>query len=325
MSRTGNRVNIVILDDWDRAFSSSPRLLELRRLGDVTVYDDRAGTVEETIRRLEPADVAILIRERTPLDREMLSRLPRLRFIAQTGGGAAHIDKEALRDLGIGIAYTPGSSRQSVVELTFGLAIAALRDLPRHDRLMRRGEWPQEAGRTLRGKRLAIIGFGGIGSALVPAARVFGMDIIAWGRESSRERAAGLGVDFTPDLGDAIEAGDVVSVNLGLSSHTLGLIGAAELARLRPGSLLINTARGAIIDEAALVERLARGDVLAALDVFTDEPLPANHPLRSLENVILSPHVGWITDDNYENVVMQCIRNIETFLAGGSSSEAGSV
>jgi D-3-phosphoglycerate dehydrogenase / 2-oxoglutarate reductase len=317
MSKTGNQPNIVILDDWDLAFSDSPHLPELRQLGDVTVYDDRAGSVEATVRRLEPADVAILIRERTPLDRDTLARLPRLRFIAQTGGGAAHIDKEALHDLGIGIAYTPGSSRQSVVELTFGLAIAALRDLPRHDRLMRRGEWPQEAGRTLRGKRLAIIGFGGIGSALVPVARVFGMDVIAWGRESSRERAAELDVAFTPDLGDAIEAGDIVSVNLGLNPQTRGLIGAAELSRLRPGSVLINTARGAIIDETALVARLARGDVVAALDVFTGEPLPADHPLRSMENVILSPHIGWITDDNYENVVVQCIRNIEAYLRGG--------
>lgn len=307
-------MQIVILDDWDRAFADSPQRAELEQFGDVTIHTDQATSCDETIHRLEPASIAILIRERTRLDREMLERLPKLRFIAQTGGGAAHIDHESREELGIGIAYTPGSSRQSVVELTFGLAIAALRAIPQNDQLMHQGLWPQRMGRTLRGKTLSIIGFGQIGSALVPEAEVFGMNVLAWGRENSGERARELSVGFTEDLVEAFAGGDVVSVNLGLNDSTRGLITSEHLNALRPGSILINTSRGAVIEERALVERLPSEDIIAALDVFHDEPLPGDHPFRSMDNVILSPHIGWITDDNYENVVRMCIENIRGFL-----------
>jgi D-3-phosphoglycerate dehydrogenase / 2-oxoglutarate reductase len=307
-------MQIVVLDDWDCAFADSPQLPALHELGEVTIHTDKAEDSSETIRRLKLADVAILIRERTHLDRDMLQQLPKLRFIAQTGGGAAHIDHEAREELGIGIAYTPGSSRQSVVELTFGLAIAALREIPQNDRLMHQGEWPQRMGRTLNRKTLSIVGFGKIGSALVEPAKVFGMNVLAWGRVSSRQRADNLGVEFTEDLADAFSRGDVVSINLGLNDSTLGLISAEHLSALRPGSVLINTSRGAVVDEGALIDRLSHGDVHAALDVFPEEPLPVDHPFRSMDNVILSPHIGWITDDNYENVVSMCIENIRDFL-----------
>jgi D-3-phosphoglycerate dehydrogenase / 2-oxoglutarate reductase len=306
-------MQIVILDDWDRAFADSPHLPELQRLGEVTIHTDQASDTAETVTRLETADVAILIRERTRLDRSMLEQLPNLKFIAQTGGGAAHINHEAREEMGIGIAYTPGSSRQSVVELTFGLAIAGLREISSHDRAMHSGEWPQRMGRTLRGKTLSIIGFGKIGSALLPAAEVFGMSVLAWGRESSRARAEELGVEFIPDLETAFQRGDVVSINLGLNDATRGLIKARHLDHLRPGSMLINTSRGAVVDEMALVTRLQKNDILAALDVFHEEPLLAGHPLRTMDNVILTPHIGWITDDNYANVVRMCIDNIREF------------
>jgi D-3-phosphoglycerate dehydrogenase / 2-oxoglutarate reductase len=314
-------VQIIVLDDWDRAFADSPQRMRLEEIGDLTIHTDQAKDTAETIARLKPADIAILIRERTWLDREMLGQLPNLKFIAQTGGGAAHIDHQAREEQRIGIAYTPGSSRESVVELTFGLAIAGLREISSHDREMHRGEWPQRMGRTLRGKTLSIIGFGKIGSALVPAARVFGMNVVGWGRESSRERAEELGVAFVTDLRTAFERGDVVSINLGLNDSTCGVITAELLAALRPGSMLINTSRGAVIDERALIDRLRQADVLAALDVFHTEPLPVDHPLRTLDNVILTPHIGWITDDNYENVVRMCIENIHAFLASNGQCE----
>jgi D-3-phosphoglycerate dehydrogenase / 2-oxoglutarate reductase len=307
-------MRIVVLDDWDHAFAKSPQRAKLESLGQLTIYDDKATTREQTLDRLRLAEIAILIRERTHLDREMLQQLPNLKFIAQTGGGAAHIDHEAREELGSGIAYTPGSSRQSVVELTFGLAIAALREIPRNDHLMHQGEWPQRMGRTLRSKTLSIIGFGKIGSTLVEPARVFGMNVLAWGRETSRQRAEDLGVAFTENLTEAFSRGDIASINLGLNDATRGLITAELLNALRPGSVLINTSRGAVIDETALIDRLSRADVGAALDVFHDEPLPSDHPLRSMDNVILSPHIGWITDDNYENVVRMCVESIERFL-----------
>ena len=313
---------IVILDDWDRAFADSPQRAALEQLGDLEIYTDRAGDSPETIARLQPADIAILIRERTWLDCEMLKQLSNLRFIAQTGGGAAHIDHQAREEMGIGIAYTPGSSRQSVVELTFGLAITGLREISSHDLAMHQGEWPQRMGRTLRGKTLSIIGFGKIGSTLVPAAQVFGMNVVGWGRGSSRARAEELGVEFTPDLETAFQRGDVVSINLGLNDSTRGLITSDHLAALRSGSMLINTSRGAVIDENALISRLQQGDIAAGLDVFHEEPLPVDHPLRTLDNVILTPHIGWITDDNYENVVRICIENIQAHLA--STDQAGS-
>jgi D-3-phosphoglycerate dehydrogenase / 2-oxoglutarate reductase len=307
-------MQIVVLDDWDRAFADSPQRPELEALGNLTIYNDNANSPQQTIDRLRPADVAILIRERTHLDRELLLQLPDLKFIAQTGGGAAHIDHETRKELGIGIAYTPGSSRQSVVELTFGLAIAALREIPRNDHLMRQGKWPQRMGRALNRKTLSIVGFGKIGSALVQPAHIFGMNVLAWGRESSRQRADDLGVEFTESLADTFARGDVVSINLGLNDSTRGIIKREHLQVLRPGAVLINTSRGAVIDESALIERLQMGDVSAALDVFHEEPLPVDHPVRSMDNVVLSPHIGWITDDNYENVVSMCIENIREFL-----------
>jgi D-3-phosphoglycerate dehydrogenase / 2-oxoglutarate reductase len=308
-------MRIVIPDDWDRAFQESPLLPELESLSDVEIYTEKTDDPDEAFRRLEPADVLILIRERTGLDRAMFQRLPNLKFIAQTGGGAAHVDHQAREEHGVGIAYTPGSSGMSVVELTFGLAIAALRGISRSDRLMHQGEWPQRMGSTLGEKTLSVIGFGRIGASLVPAAKVFGMNVIAWGREGSRKRAEELGVPYESDLTAAMRQGDIISVHAGLNDQTRGMVTREHLDAIRPGSVLINTSRGAVIDEDALIERISRNDIMAGLDVFHEEPLPAEHPLRSMDNVILSPHIGWITEDNYERVVPMCIENIRNFLA----------
>lgn len=308
-------MNIVVLDDFDRMFARSPRLEPLHQLGTVTIYTEPAPSEADLVQRLQTAEVVIANRERTQFTRSLLAQLPHLRLIAQTGHGLAHIDLDAARELGVEVRTTHGGSVQSVVELALGLMLACVRTIPLHDRRLRAGEWQPEAGRELHGKRLGILGLGSVGSALVPVAQALGMSVVAWGRQSSAERAADLGVQAIADLDDLLPMVDVVSIHLRSTAATDGLLDARRLTMLRPGVVLINTSRGAIVDEDALVAALREGRLAAGLDVFQSEPLPPDHPFRALDNVVLTPHIGWATDDTYDRFISGCVENILAFLA----------
>ncbi|HLH23628.1 MAG TPA: D-2-hydroxyacid dehydrogenase family protein [Chloroflexota bacterium] len=292
------RPTIVILDDWQHALSTRPEIARLRERADVRVYDDHADSADELARRLDGAVAVMLIRERTKFSAETFARAPSLRLIVQTGGGGAHLDRAAAEAHGVQVVFTGGPD-YPVVELTIGLLIGLLRRIPWSDRQLRAGEWPMFVGEDCHGKTLGILGFGRIGSGTARVAQALGMRVVAWGPTLTAERAQTGGATFLP-LDDVLRTADVVSIHLRLSPESTGLLSRERLALLRPTAYLINTARGAIVDEAALVEMLQRGRLAgAALDVFQEEPLPADHPLRRLDNVILTPHVGWPAASNY--------------------------
>ncbi|HEY7060440.1 MAG TPA: D-2-hydroxyacid dehydrogenase family protein [Chloroflexota bacterium] len=289
---------VVILDDWQHALATQPDQARLRDRADVRVYDDHADTPEELARRLEGAVAVVLIRERTAFTADTFARAPSLRLIVQTGGGAAHIDQAAAKAHGVQIVFTGGPD-YPVVELTIGLLIGLLRRIPWADRQLHAGEWPLFVGDDCHGKTLGILGFGRIGGGTARVAQVLGMQVVAWGPTLTAERAQAGGATFLP-LDDVLRTADVVSIHLRLSPESRGLLSRERLALLRPSAYLINTARGAIVDEVALVETLQGGRLAgAALDVFHEEPLPPDHPLRRLDNVILTPHVGWPAASNY--------------------------
>jgi phosphoglycerate dehydrogenase-like enzyme len=248
--------------------------------------------------------------------------VPGLELIAQTGNHAYHVDVAAATKAGVLICM--GSSDMaamtditaSTVELTFGLMLALLRHIPEGDRAIRSGEWPGPLGRTLKGKRLGILGLGRIGREVARISQAFGMEVLAWGPTLTDQRAAEAGVQRL-ELDALLEASDIVSVHLKSSDQSRNLLDEARLRRLGPKSFLVNTARGAIVDEMALakvLEQRALGG--AALDVFTSEPLPAGSPLRNLDNVVLAPHLGWPADLTYRTMAEAVVQIVEAYMAG---------
>lgn len=287
---------LLVLDDYEGRIAAAPAMDRLRGLADVTVRDrplapdDRNGL----------ADVRVLlaIRERTRLDGGFLDRLPNLELVLQTGGHAYHLDEPAATQRGIVVAIGRRARMPTVAvpELTFGLMLAALRQIHPLAAQLCRGEWPGAVGRTLAGRTLGILGLGRHGRPVARIAAAFGMRVLAWDRGHAYP-ADDPAVARLP-LDDLLARSDVVSIHLRLSPESRGLLDRHRLARMRPGALLINTARGAIIDEEALVEALRSGRLGGAgLDVFATEPLPAASPLRTLDNVVLTPHIGWKVDE----------------------------
>jgi phosphoglycerate dehydrogenase-like enzyme len=244
----------------------------------------------------------------------LLKALPDLDIIAQTGGHAYHIDMAAATEAGIVVTMAPGG--YGVTELTIGLMIAVMRRIPQSDREMREGKWPLVIGSVLKGKTLGILGLGKVGSDVARVALAFGMKVIAWGPTLTRERAEKAQVSYMP-LEDVLQNADVVSVHLKLSEQSRGLLNEARLRRMKKSAYLLNTARGAIVDESALIKVLKENAIAgAALDVFTEEPLPPGSPLLELDNVVLTPHIGWPTDSGFEGFAENAVENILSYMEG---------
>jgi D-3-phosphoglycerate dehydrogenase len=244
----------------------------------------------------------------------MLQALASLEFISQTGNHAYHVDMEAATNAGILVAMAPGGN--STTELTFGLMLAVMRRISQSDQAMRRGEWPLVLGYVLKGKTVGILGFGKIGTEVAAIARAFGMKVIAWGPTLTEERASKSQATYLP-LDDLLKQADVVSIHLALSEQSRNLINATRLRLMKKSAYLINTARGAIVDEAALISVLKERAIAGAgLDVFIEEPLPANHPLLQLDNVVLTPHVGWPTDSGFQGFAENAVKNILDYMEG---------
>jgi len=249
---------------------------------------------------LKGCDAVVANRERTRFTRELLERLPDLRIIAQTGNHAYHIDLAAAEARGVVVARATGGFSTGAAELAIGLAMALMRRIPASDRAMKNGEWRTPLTRVLHGKALGIVGLGHVGRHVAKIANALEMRVLAWGRNLTAEGAASAGVERC-ELDDLLRASDVVSVHATLAPETRGLIDARRIALMKPTACLINTARGPIVDEAAMVAALKDGRILGAgLDVFDQEPLPAGHPLATLPNVVMTPHLGWPTDEAYE-------------------------
>jgi phosphoglycerate dehydrogenase-like enzyme len=305
---------IAILDDYQNVALRSADWSVLRDV-DLRVFNDSPIERDLLVERLAPCAVVCAMRERTVLDRALLARLPNLRLIASTGQRNVAIDVKAAQERGIVVCNTGGSS-SAAPELTWALLMAAARRLPAEFAAMRAGRWQTTIGRDLHGATLALMGLGGIGGVMARYGKAFGMAVIAWSENLDDARAAATGAQrVTKD--DLFRNGDFVSIHLRLSPRTRGLVDARALSMMKRDAILINTSRGAIVDEPALIEALmSRRIGGAALDTFEIEPLPKDHPFRTLDNVVATGHVGYVTEDSYRLYFGETVENIRAWMDG---------
>ena len=291
-------MKIAILDDYQNVALSIADWSAVSKKAEITVFNDHIDQTDALVARLLPFDVICVMRERTPLRRDVIERLPRLRFIASTGTRNPSIDTAAANERGIFVANT-GYRSTPTIELTWALILASARHLVGESNSIRAGDWQTSMGSEVDGRVLGVLGLGNIGREVTRIGRAFGMKIIAWSQNLTAEAAAAAGAELvTKD--ELFRRADVVTIHLILSGRTRGLVGAAELALMKPTARLVNTSRGPIVDEQALIETLRAGAIAgAAVDVFGIEPLPANHPFRSLENLLATPHIGFVAEDLY--------------------------
>jgi len=307
-----DRPNIVVLDDYERALRRLADWSEVDRLAEVRVFHEPLrGDVLHAA--LAHADAIVLVRDRTPLAASLIDRLPQLKLVVFTGSRNATLNAAALAARGIPVCHTEwGPSKDTTCELTWALILAAARRLEAHFRLMRDGDWRDTGplGSMLAGETLGLIGLGEIGSRVARIGVAFGMRVLAWSPHMTPERAAARQATAA-SLDDLLATSKVVSLHLVPSAQSRPLIDAARLASMRRDALLVNTSRAALVDMAALAHALASGSpAMAALDVFDEEPLPADHPLRRLPNVVLTPHLGFVAEPVFEQFatgVVECL------------------
>lgn len=307
-------MKVTVLDDYQHAFEATAAIRRLRQKADVSILTDKLSSEGAIAAALQGSQAIIPVRERTKFPASLLRALPDLEYISQTGNHVYHVDLEAATRQGIVVSLAPGGN--STTELAFGLMLAVMRRIPQTDRAMRRGEWPLVLGYVLKDKTLGILGLGRIGAEVAAIARAFGMKVIAWGPTLTAERAAESAATYLP-LEDVLQRADVVSVHLALSDQSRNLLDESRLRLMKKSAYLVNTARGAIVDETALVKVLKENAIGgAALDVFVEEPLPKNHPLLELDNVVLAPHLGWPTDLSFEHFAENAVTNILDYMDG---------
>jgi len=307
-------MKVTVLDDYQHAIAPTPAIARLRQNAEVQILDEKLASESAIVDALKDSHAIIPIRERTKFTASLFQQLPALEYISQTGNHAYHIDMDAATSHGVVVSLAPGGN--STTELTFGLMLDIMRRISRGDQALRRGEWPLMLGFVLKGKTLGILGLGKIGTEVAAIARAFGMKVIAWGPTLTQERAAKSAATFMA-LEDVLRRADVISVHLKLSEDSKNLLNESRLRLMKPSAYLINTARGAIIDEAALVKLLKEQAIAgAALDVFVEEPLPKNHPITQLENVVMTPHLGWPTDSGFEGFAENAVTNILDYMEG---------
>jgi phosphoglycerate dehydrogenase-like enzyme len=313
-------LNVAVLDDYQQLALESADWERLKRRGlAVSVFHEAFASQDDAAAKLAPFEVLVLMRERTPFPRALIERLPKLKFIALTGLRSASLDLAACSARKVPVCNTRAGSTSAVTaEFCFLLMLAAARDLAKAERGMRAGRWHEGIGGgvVLEGKRLGLLGLGKLGSRVAGYAKAFGMEVVAWSQNLTAEKAAAAGAAYVSKE-DLFRTSDFVSIQLVLSDRSRGLVGAAELALMKPTAILVNTSRGPIVEEKSLLAALRGGRLAhAALDVYDTEPLPLDHPLRSMDNVTLSPHLGYVSEDVYRTFWGDCVENIEAWLDG---------
>ena len=306
---------IAILDDYQNV---ALEMAEWRSLPDdatVDVYAEHVFDEDQLAVRLAGYDAVVAMRERTPFPRRLLERLPDLRLLITAGMRNASIDVDAATELGITVCGTEGLPYPTA-ELTWGLILAIARRVPEEDKATREGRWQVTLGEGLHGKTLGVIGLGRLGSQVAVVGKTFGMEVIAWSQNLTRERADEIGATLvTKD--QLLARSDYVTIHLVLSDRTRGLLGTSALSSMKSTAYLINTSRGPIVDEDALVDAIQSGAIAGAgLDVFDQEPLAANHPLRNLDNTVITPHMGYVTVETYKIFYGHALENVQAFLDG---------
>jgi phosphoglycerate dehydrogenase-like enzyme len=312
-------MKVAVLDDYQNVALQLADWSAVRRHAEITVFNDHLDDPAAVVDRLRPFDAVCVMRERTPLTREILEQLPRLKLIASTGPRNASIDAQAAAERGIAVTAT-GYDSTPTIEFTWSLILASMRGIDREAASLRAGGWQTGLGSNLRGKSLGVVGLGNIGREVARIGLAFGMKVIAWSQNLTEEKASAAGATLV-DKQTLFREADVVTVHLVLSSRTRDLIGAPELALMKQTARLVNTSRGPIVDEAALIEALrARRIAGAAVDVFEAEPLPADHPFRKLEDILATPHIGYVTEDLYRTFYGDAAANIADWLESNMSS-----
>jgi len=308
-------MRLAILDDYQNVALTLADWSKVKQHMDVRVYDRAFASEQEAATELADCEVVVIMRERTPFPRSLFERLPKLRLLVTTGLRNLAIDLEAARERGVAVCGTE-ILKYPTAELTWGLVLAVARHIPLEHEAMRAGRWQTTLGFGLNGKTLGVVGLGAQGGQVAKYGQAFGMDVIAWSPNLTPERCQPLGVRWVSKEALFAEA-DVVSVHMVLSATTRGLIGRAEIARMKKSAILVNTARGPLVDEAALIEALrTRGIAAAGIDVYDREPVPADHPIRQLDNVVLTPHIGYVTRETYGIFFPQVVEDIEAWLDG---------
>jgi phosphoglycerate dehydrogenase-like enzyme len=306
-------MKVAILDDYQNVALDLADWSSVANRAEITVFNDHVADPDALIERLLPFDVICVMRERTPLPRGIIERLPRLKLIASTGRRNASIDMVAAEERGVRVTVT-GYRSTPTIEMTWALILASARHIVRESNSVRDGGWQTSVGRELDGKVLGVLGLGNVGGQVARIGLAFGMKVIAWSQNMTPQIAETAGATLvTKD--ELFRRADVLTVHLILSKRTRGLVGAAELALMKPTSRLINTSRGPIVDEGALIQALTSGAIAgAALDVFDVEPLPANHPFRALDNVLATPHIGYVGESLYRTFYSDAAVSIAAWL-----------
>ena len=306
-------MKVAILDDYQNLALAMADWSSVAGRAEITVFNDHVADPDAVVDRLLPFDVVCVMRERTPLPREVIERLPQLKLIASTGRRNASIDIGAAEERGIRVTAT-GYRSTPTIEMTWALILASARHIVRESNSVRDGGWQTSIGRELDGRVLGVLGLGNIGGQVARIGLAFGMKVIAWSQNMTPQIADAAGATLvTKD--ELFRDADVVTIHLILSKRTRGLVGAAELALMKPTSMLINTSRGPIVDEGALIQALTSRSIAgAALDVFDAEPLPADHPFRALDNVLATPHIGYVADNLYRTFYGDAAASIAAWL-----------
>jgi phosphoglycerate dehydrogenase-like enzyme len=308
-------INVALLDDYQNVAMKMADWNSLAPRAKVTAFPDHLDDVDALAERLHAFEVIVLMRERTRVPRALIERLPNLKLLITAAMWNASVDIHAATERGIQVCGTDDLPTPAA-EMALGLMLALARAIPQEDRAIRAGQWQTTLGVGLHGKTLGVIGLGNLGRQMAGYGNILGMKVLAWSQNLTNEAAAASGA-LRVELDDLMARSDVVSIHSKLSDRTRGLLGARELSLMKPTAYLVNTARGPIVDENALVAALAQKQIGgAALDVFDIEPMPANHPFRTLENVVLAPHVGYVTQENYELIYSGALEDIVAFLDG---------
>jgi phosphoglycerate dehydrogenase-like enzyme len=306
---------LAILDDYQDVALSLADWTSLEPDVEVEVFGDHISEFDALAARLHDFEIVVAMRERTPFPQELFERLPNLRLLVTTGPRNRSIDLDAARLAGVVVCGTRGVG-SGTVELTWGLIIAVMRSIPREDAAVRAGRWQVSLGPELEGRTIGIVGLGRVGARVAEIAQAFRMTTIAWSENLTAERAAAAGARLV-DKDELFETAHVVTLHVVLSERTHGLVGRRELALMQPSAYLVNTSRGPIVDEQALIEALEQESIAgAALDVFDQEPLPLGHPLRTLPNTVITPHIGYVGQDAYSTFFEDALEDVEAFIAG---------
>ncbi|WP_343551629.1 D-2-hydroxyacid dehydrogenase family protein [Pantoea sp.] len=310
-------LNCIILDDYQNVALSLADWASLEPLVHTTSLTEHFADQDQLVKHIAHADILVVMRERTPLSAELIGRLPNLKMVVTSGMRNASIDLHACAERYIAVCGTASGSA-APMELSWGLLLGLARHIvPENQALRSNGPWQHSLGMSLQGKTLGLLGLGKIGGEMAKVAQAFGMRVCAWSQNLSVERAVACGVEHMPTLNALLNISDVLSIHLVLSERTRHLIDTTALTQMKPGALLINTSRAGIVDQSAMIAALQSGQLAGAgLDVFEQEPLPADHPLRQLPNVLATPHLGYVADTNYRTYFTQAVEDIQGWLTG---------